>query len=73
MAEPKLMQDIGDLQDKSIVSQATAPAGTVEGRFWLDVSDNTYQGTVFEDYPVYKASVEQKFKDMEVMHWMGGI
>ena len=32
-----------------IVQQETEPAGTKVGRLWLDLSSNTYQGTVFEE------------------------
>ena len=31
------------------IEKETAPEGTVEGRLWLDPSDNQYQGTVFQD------------------------
>jgi len=32
----------------NIIQSDTEPLGTVEGRIWLDTSDSTYQGTVFE-------------------------
>lgn len=73
MAEPKLFQEINELQDKSVVTQATPPAGILEGRLWVDTSDSAYQGTVFSDFDSNKTTVEQQFKDAAVMHWMGGI
>ncbi len=46
------MENIGD---SVIVKSPTPPEGIVEGRLWLDESDNTYQGTIMEDYLAHKA------------------
>lgn len=38
-----------EFQERTIEQSDIPPEGIVEGRLWLDTSDNTYQGTVFEE------------------------
>lgn len=47
----RIEQGIADALDGSepIIQQDTPPDGVKEGRLWLDTSDKTYQGTVFEE------------------------
>ncbi|MFC0414503.1 tail fiber protein [Cytobacillus solani] len=46
----RIEQGISDALEGNdpIIQQETPPDGIKEGRLWLDTSDNTYQGTVFE-------------------------
>lgn len=41
----------------SISQQNTEPLGAVEGEFWLDTSDNTFQGTVFQELTTQLADI----------------
>lgn len=38
-----------EFNDNKIIKSPTPPEGIVEGRIWVDTSDDTYQGTMFED------------------------
>lgn len=46
----RIEQGIADAHEgrEPIIQQDTPPDGVMEGRLWLDTSDGTYQGTVFE-------------------------
>ncbi|KQL18075.1 hypothetical protein [Cytobacillus solani] len=46
----RIEQGIADALEGNdpIIQQETPPDGVKEGRLWLDTSDDTYQGTVFE-------------------------
>ncbi|WP_137743236.1 pyocin knob domain-containing protein [Robertmurraya siralis] len=39
----------GNIEIEEIIKSPTPPEGIVEGRMWVDTSDDTYQGTMFED------------------------
>lgn len=48
----RIEQGIADALEGNdpIIQQETPPDGIKEGRLWLDTSDDTYQGTVFENF-----------------------
>ena len=49
----------------NIIQSDTEPLGTVEGRIWLDTSDSTYQGTVFEDLDVINGAFDTRITALE--------
>lgn len=62
------VQDIIDGEGVQGIHQGdTEPEYVIEGRFWVDTSDNTYQGTVFQDLDDRKAEqsyVEENFDEV---------
>ncbi len=48
----------------NIVTSSTPPAGIIEGRMWIDTSDNAYQGTAFDQLSQRMTDIESNVPTM---------
>lgn len=53
------------IDESKIAASDTAPEGIVEGRLWLDTSENEFQETVYDGYPEFKRDVARQLADMD--------